>query len=116
MLFYLTTSLKGTKNYRPMRTMPVDGAIHPGAGSFTQRDIILKNGCTLTSWQHVKELSSRFATHDRNDLTKALPCGQTGLLGDYKEMWYESFANNPATPWFIYRKLFTFFVYENPQY
>jgi len=32
---------------------------------------------------------------------------------DYKDV-INILANHPATPWFICRKLFTFFVYENP--
>src|SRR5207253_9613355 len=48
---------------------------------------------------------------DHNDLTKTY-LGHTGNL-DYKNV-VQILANHPATPWFLSRKLFTFFVYENP--
>ena len=32
---------------------------------------------------------------------------------DYKDV-VRILANHPATPWFISRRLFSFFVYENP--
>ena len=54
---------------------------------------------------------SRYVPQDHNSLTKTY-LGQTGNL-DYKDVVH-ILANHPATPWFLSRKLFTFFVYENP--
>ncbi len=44
--------------------------------------------------------------------TKGQPLQQTGNF-DYKDV-IRILTNHPATPWFICRKLFTFFAYENP--
>jgi len=56
-------------------------------------------------------LTSQYYPQDHNDLVKTY-LGHTGNL-DYKDV-INILANHPATPWFIARKLFTFFAYENP--
>ncbi len=80
-----------------------------GLGHYTQQDVY-EGAAALTGW-HVKGLTSQYYPQDHNDLAKTY-LGHTGNL-DYKDV-LTILANNPATPWFIARKLFTFFVYENP--
>jgi uncharacterized protein (DUF1800 family) len=81
-----------------------------GLGHYTQQDVY-EGAAALTGW-HIQGVSSSvYLSQDHNDLTKTY-LGHTGNL-DYKEV-INILANHPATPWFITRKLFTFFVYENP--
>ncbi len=82
-----------------------------GLGHYTQQDVY-EGAAALTGW-HVKgnTTESHFVEQDHNSLTKTY-LGQTGNL-DYKDV-VRILANHPATPWFLSRKLFTFFVYENP--
>jgi len=82
-----------------------------GLGHYTQQDVY-QGAAALTGW-HVKgsTTQSHYVEQDHNNLTKTY-LGQTGNL-DYKDV-VRLLANNPATPWFLCRKLFTFFVYENP--
>ena len=109
MLFYLdlTKSTKNAPNENYARELMELFTL--GLGHYTQQDVY-EGAAALTGW-HVKGLSSRFIPADHNDLTKHY-LGQTGNL-DYKDV-VRILADNPATPWFICRKLFTFFVYENP--
>ncbi len=80
-----------------------------GIGHYTQQDVY-EGAAALTGW-HVRGLTSQYYPQDHNDLVKTY-LGHTGNL-DYKDVIH-ILANHPATPWFIARKLFTFFVYENP--
>ena len=82
-----------------------------GLGHYTQQDVF-QGAAALTGW-HVKgnTTQSHYVEQDHNSLTKTY-LGQTGNL-DYKNVVH-ILANHPATPWFLCRKLFTFFVYENP--
>ncbi|GAC1653434.1 MAG: hypothetical protein NVS4B12_25160 [Ktedonobacteraceae bacterium] len=82
-----------------------------GIGHYTQQDVY-QGAAALTGW-HVKGSATQahYIEHDHNSLTKTY-LGQTGNL-DYKDVVH-ILANHPATPWFLCRKLFTFFVYENP--
>ena len=82
-----------------------------GLGHYTQQDVY-EGAAALTGW-HVKgnTTQSHFVPQDHNSLTKTY-LGQTGNL-DYKDI-VRILANHPETPWFLCRKLFTFFVYENP--
>jgi uncharacterized protein (DUF1800 family) len=80
-----------------------------GLGHYTQQDVY-EGAAALTGW-HVRGLTSQYYPQDHNDLAKTY-LGHTGNL-DYKDV-INILANHPATPWFITRKLFTFFVYENP--
>src|SRR5207247_9642512 len=56
-------------------------------------------------------VSSRDLLNVHSDLKKTY-VGQAGNF-DYKDV-VRILADHPAAPWFICRKLFTFFVYENP--
>lgn len=109
MLFYLdlTKSTKKAPNENYARELMELFTL--GLGHYTQQDVY-EGAAALTGW-HVKGLSSRFIPADHNDLTKHY-LGQLGNF-DYRDV-VRILANNPATPWFMCRKLFTFFVYENP--
>src|SRR6266704_576109 len=109
MLFYLDLA-------RSTRTAPNENYARElmelftlGLGHYTQQDVY-EGAAALTGW-HVRGLTSRYLPNDNSDLTKTY-LGQTGNF-DYKDV-VRILANHPATPWFICRKLFTFFVYENP--
>lgn len=109
MLFYLdlTKSTKSAPNENYAREMMELFTL--GLGHYTQQDVS-EGAAALTGW-HVKGLSSHYNPNDHNSLDK-MYLGQRGNF-DYKDV-VRILANNPATPWFICRKLFTFFVYENP--
>jgi uncharacterized protein (DUF1800 family) len=80
-----------------------------GLGHYTQQDVD-GGAAALTGW-HLRGLSSVYLPATHNEQTKVY-LGHTGNL-DYRDV-INILANHPATPWFITRKLFTFFVYENP--
>ena len=109
MLFYLdlTKSRKNRPNENYAREMMELFTI--GLGHYTQQDVS-EGAASLTGW-HVDGLTSRYIPADHNNLTKHY-LGQTGNF-DYKDIIH-ILTNHPATPWFLSRKLFTFFVYENP--
>jgi hypothetical protein len=109
MLFYLdlTKSHKNAPNENYAREMMELMTI--GLGHYTQRDVT-EGAAALTGW-HVKGLSSVYVPRDHNELSKVY-LGHTGNL-DYKDV-VNILVNHPAAPWFITRKLFTFFAYENP--
>jgi len=110
MLFYLdlTKSRKTAPNENFAREMMELFTL--GLGHYTQQDVY-KGAAALTGW-HIQGVSSSvYLPQDHNDLTKTY-LGHTGNL-DYKDV-INILTNHPATPWFISRKLFTFFVYENP--
>jgi uncharacterized protein (DUF1800 family) len=109
MLFYLdlTKSRRNAPNENYARELMELFTL--GLGHYTQRDVS-ESAVALTGW-HVRGLTSQYYPQDHNDLVKTY-LGHTGNL-DYKDV-INILADHPATPWFISRKLFTFFVYENP--
>ena len=109
MLFYLdlTKSTKAQPNENYARELMELFTL--GLGHYTQQDVYM-GAAALTGW-HVRGLTSKYYPFDHNDLVKTY-LGHTGNL-DYKDV-INILVNHPATPWFITRKLFTFFVYENP--
>ena len=109
MLFYLdlTKSRRNAPNENYARELMELFTL--GLGHYTQRDVS-EGAAALTGW-HVRGLTSQYYPLDHNDLVKTY-LGHTGNL-NYKDV-INILANHPATPWFISRKLFTFFVYENP--
>ncbi len=109
MLFYLdlTKSTKRAPNENYARELMELFTL--GLGHYTQQDVY-EGAAALTGW-HIRGMSSRYLPNDHNNLTKTF-LGQTGNF-DYRDV-VRILANHPATPWFICRKLFTFFVYENP--
>ncbi len=83
-----------------------------GVGNYTQQDVY-QAAAALTGW-HVKgttALQAQYVQRDHSTLNKTY-LGQSGTF-DYKDV-VRILANHPATPAFLCRKLFTFFVYENP--
>ena len=109
MLFFLdlTTSRKNAPNENYARELMELFTL--GLGHYNQRDVY-EGAAALTGW-HVRGLTSQYYPQGHNDLVKTY-LGHTGNL-DYKDV-INILANHPATPWFISRKLFTFFAYENP--
>ena len=82
-----------------------------GLGHYTQQDVS-EGAAALTGWHIVPGgLTAHYVPETHNDLAKTF-LGHTGNL-DYKDI-INILTNHPAAPWFICRKLFTFFVYENP--
>ncbi|MBA2396897.1 MAG: DUF1800 domain-containing protein [Ktedonobacteraceae bacterium] len=111
MLFYLdlTKSHKNSPNENYARELMELFTL--GLGHYTQQDVY-EGAAALTGWHAVgKSATARYVPGDHNDQVKHF-LGQTGNL-DYKDV-VRILANHPATPWFIGRKLFTFFAYENP--
>lgn len=109
MLFYLdlarSTRIAPNENYaRELMEL-----FTLGLGHYTQRDVS-EAAAALTGW-HLSGLSSIYLPQTHNDLAKVF-LGHSGNL-NYKDV-VNILTNHPATPWFIMRKLFTFFVYENP--
>ncbi|WP_165423719.1 DUF1800 domain-containing protein [Ktedonosporobacter rubrisoli] len=82
-----------------------------GLGHYTQQDVTA-GAASLTGWHVVgSTTSSHYVAADHNTQMKQY-LGHTGNL-DYKDVVH-ILANHPAASWFICRKLFTFFAYENP--
>jgi uncharacterized protein (DUF1800 family) len=111
MLFYLdlTQSRKNKPNENYAREMMELFTI--GLGHYTQQDVS-EGAAALTGWHVVgKTTQAHYNPKDHNDLNKQY-LGHSGNL-DYKDV-INILANHEATPWFISRKLFTFFAYENP--
>ena len=111
MLVYLdlTTSTKKSPNENFSRELMELFTL--GLGQYTQQDV--HNGAlALTGW-HVIGHTTQSHYLSRQHTTDTISyLGRTGQL-DYKDV-VSLLANHPATPWFICRKLFTFFAYENP--
>jgi uncharacterized protein (DUF1800 family) len=109
MLFYLdlTKSTKNAPNENYARELMELFTL--GLGHYSQPDVY-EGAAALTGW-HVRGLNAQYFPGDHNDLVKTY-LGHTGNL-NYKDV-INILTNHPATPWFICRKLFTFFAYENP--
>src|SRR5713101_4527417 len=109
MLFYLdlarSTRIAPNENYaRELMEL-----FTLGLGHYTQRDVS-EAAAALTGW-HLSGLTSVYLPQTHNDLAKVF-LGHSGNL-NYKDV-VDILTNHPAAPWFIMRKLFNFFVYENP--
>ncbi len=113
MLFYLdlTKSRKNAPNENYARELMELFTI--GLSSYTQQDVF-GGAAALTGW-HIAgqgmQSVGKYVPGDHNTLEKNF-LGQRGNF-DYKDVIH-LLTNHPAAPWFIARKLFTFFVYENP--
>lgn len=110
MLFYLdlTKSHKNAPNENYARELMELFTV--GVANYTQQDVF-GAAAALTGWHIDGPTSSRYVPRDHNNLVKNF-MGQRGNF-DYKDI-VRILTNHPAAPWFIARKLFTFFVYENP--
>ncbi|GCE20329.1 DUF1800 domain-containing protein [Dictyobacter kobayashii] len=111
MLFYLdlTKSRKNAPNENFARELMELFTL--GLGNYTQQDVF-EGAAALTGW-HVRgtSLQAQYYPGDHTDNELSF-LGQKGNL-DYKDVIH-TLTNHPAAPWFLCRKLFTFFVYENP--
>jgi uncharacterized protein (DUF1800 family) len=110
MLFYLdlTKSTRTQPNENYARELMELFTI--GVQNYTQQDVFM-GAAALTGW-HVRGVTGSY--YNPNDHT-SLPVrflGQTGSF-DYKDI-VRILTNHPATPWFIGRRLFAFFAYEQP--
>jgi hypothetical protein len=111
MLYYLdlTQSRKNRPNENYARELMELFTI--GLGNYTQQDVS-EGAAALTGWHIVgKTTQSHYNPNDHNTLNKQF-LGHSGDL-DYKDV-IRILASHEAAPWFICRKLFTFFAYENP--
>ena len=83
-----------------------------GLGNYSQQDVF-NGAAALTGWRLSKQdpLKSIYVPGAHTKLQTTF-LGHTGKL-DYEDV-VNILANHPALPWFICRKLFTFFAYENP--
>jgi uncharacterized protein (DUF1800 family) len=110
MLFYLdlTKSHKNAPNENYARELMELFTV--GVANYTQQDVF-GAAAALTGWHITGPTTSRYFPKDHNNLVKNF-MGQRGNF-DYKDI-IRILTNHPAAPWFITRKLFTFFVYENP--
>ncbi|HEU5227751.1 MAG TPA: DUF1800 family protein, partial [Ktedonobacteraceae bacterium] len=111
MLFYLdlTKSRKNAPNENYARELMELFTL--GLGHYTQQDVF-EGAAALTGW-HIagNSTTARYVPQDHSTLPKNF-LGQSGNF-DYKDV-IRILTNHPAAPWFICRKLFTFFAYENP--
>lgn len=110
MLFYLdlTKSTKKQPNENYARELMELFTV--GVQNYTQQDVFA-GAAALTGW-HISGVSgSRYYPNDHSTLPVRF-MGQTGSF-DYKDV-VRILANHPATPWYIGRRLFSFFAYENP--
>ena len=110
MLFYLdlTKSTKAHPNENYARECMELFTV--GVQNYTQQDVFA-GAAAFTGWHITAGGSSRYYPNDHSTLPVRF-MGQTGSF-DYKDA-IRILANHPATPWFIGRRLFTFFVHENP--
>jgi len=111
MLFYLdlTKSRKNAPNENYARELMELFTL--GLGHYTQQDVHAA-AVALTGWHVVPNSpTARYVPDNHHNLPQQY-LGQTGNF-DYKDV-IRILANHPATSLFIARKLFTFFVYENP--
>ena len=110
MLFYLdlTKSTKKQPNENYARELMELFTV--GVQNYTQQDVFA-GAAALTGWHINGVTSSRYYPNDHSTLPVHF-MGQTGSF-DYKDV-VRILANHPATPWYIGRRLFAFFAYENP--
>jgi uncharacterized protein (DUF1800 family) len=110
MLFYLdlTKSTKTHPNENYARELMELFTV--GLGNYTQQDVF-SGAAALTGW-HIRGIDgSYYNPNDHNDLPVRF-MGKTGNF-NYKDI-INILTNHPSTPWFIGRRLFAFFAYENP--
>ncbi|GHO84627.1 DUF1800 domain-containing protein [Dictyobacter formicarum] len=111
MLFYLdlTKSRKNAPNENFARELMELFTL--GLGHYSQQDVF-EGAAALTGW-HVRGAALKAQYYPADHTTRELVfLGQKGNF-DYKDI-IRILTNHPATPWFLCRKLFTFFAYENP--
>ncbi len=109
MLFYLDLAKSTKKAPNENYARELMELFTLGLGNYTQQDVY-EGAAALTGW-HIRGFSSRYVPSTHNDLPKTY-LKHSGNL-DYRDV-IRILTNHPALPWFLCRKLFTFFAYENP--
>jgi len=110
MLFYLdlTKSTKAHPNENYARELMELFTV--GVQNYTQQDVFA-GAAALTGW-HIRGVTGSYYNPNDHSTLPVRFMGQTGSF-DYKDI-IRILTNHPATPWFIGRRLFSFFAYENP--
>jgi uncharacterized protein (DUF1800 family) len=110
MLFYLdlTKSTRAHPNENYARELMELFTI--GVQNYTQQDVFA-GAAALTGW-HVRGVAGSYYNPKDHISLPVRFLGQTGSF-DYKDI-IRILTNHPATPWFLGRRLFAFFAYENP--
>jgi uncharacterized protein (DUF1800 family) len=111
MLFYLDLTKSTKKHPNENYARELMELFTVGVQNYTQQDVFA--GATIFTGWHIRPGTNESYYNPNEHST--LPVhfmGQTGSF-DYKDA-VRILANHPATPWFIGRRLFTFFAYENP--
>jgi uncharacterized protein (DUF1800 family) len=110
MLFYLdlTKSTRGHPNENYARELMELFTV--GIGNYTQQDVFA-GAAALTGW-HVRGVADSYYNPADHNLLPVRFLGQTGSFHSMDII--RILTNHPATPWFIARRLFTFFAYEQP--
>jgi uncharacterized protein (DUF1800 family) len=110
MLFYLDLTKSTRKHPNENYARELMELFTVGVQNYTQQDVFA-GAAALTGWHITGVSSSRYYPQDHITLPVRF-MGQTGSF-DYKDI-VRILANHPATPWYIGRRLFAFFVHENP--
>lgn len=110
MLFYLDLTKSTRKHPNENYARELMELFTVGVQNYTQQDVFA-GAAALTGWHITGVSSSRYNPKDHITLPVRF-MGQTGSF-DYKDI-VRILANHPATPWYIGRRLFAFFVHENP--
>lgn len=110
MLFYLdlTKSTRAHPNENYARELMELFTV--GLQNYTQQDVFAC-AAALTGW-HVRGVSNSYYNPNEHNPLPVRFMGQTGNF-DYKDV-IRILTSHPATPWFIARRLFAFFAYEQP--
>ncbi len=110
MLFYLDLTKSTKKHPNENYARELMELFTVGIQNYTQQDVFA-GAAALTGWHITGIAGSRYYPQDHITLPVRF-MGQTGSF-DYKDI-VRILANHPATPWYIGRRLFSFFVHENP--
>lgn len=110
MLFYLDLTKSTKKQPNENYARECMELFTVGVQNYTQQDVFA-GAAAFTGWHINGVASSRYYPNNHSTLPVRF-MGQTGSF-DYKDA-IRILTNHPATPWFIGRRLFTFFVHENP--
>jgi uncharacterized protein (DUF1800 family) len=111
MLFYLDLTKSTKKNPNENYARELMELFTVGVQNYTQQDVFA-GASMFTGWHIRPGTNESYYNPNEHSTLPVRFMGQTGSF-DYKDA-IRILANHPATPWFIGRRLFTFFAYENP--
>ena len=111
MLFYLDLTKSTKKNPNENYARELMELFTVGVQNYTQQDVFA-GASMFTGWHIRPGTNESYYNPNEHSTLPVRFMGQTGSF-DYKDA-IRILANHPATPWFIGRRLFTFFTYENP--